>query len=226
MKYLAINKTRINNWLLVILIVFSQQSHGDAFEMGMASLKAGDFAEAYCLWRPLAMRGHVEAAFHLGWLYANGNGLRVDIPKAVYWWGQAAKHGHKDAMFALALAYTNGEGIKKDDQEATRWYVKAAQNGHDDAREILKLKIRDRADEIQPYLSDLLKQPWVGEEIEIGAGEVNLRGGPGIDQPLVGKGVQGERYIAVHHVGKWYQIIKQENLSYAWVADWLVNRAP
>lgn len=35
----------------------------------MDSLNAGDFAEAFCIWRPLAMQGHVEAAYHLGWLY-------------------------------------------------------------------------------------------------------------------------------------------------------------
>jgi TPR repeat protein len=226
MKLFIHNKRIKYNLLLLLFIVFSQQLRADAFEMGMASLKAGDFAEAYCLWRPLAMRGHVEAAFHLGWLYANGNGLRVDIPKAVYWWGQAAKRGHSDAMFALALAYTNGKGIKKDDKKAASWYVKAALKGHEDAREILKLKIRNQADEILPYLSDLLKQSWVGKEVVIGADGVNLRAGPGINHPSVGKGLQGEHYIAVQHADKWYQIIKQENLSYAWVADWLVEQTP
>lgn len=226
MTYYCNFKTIKYNYLLLLLIVFSQQLRADSFEMGMASLKAGDFAEAYCLWRPLAMRGHVEAAFHLGWLYANGNGLRVDVPKAVYWWGQAAGRGHSDAMFALALAYTNGAGIKKDDEEATRWYVKAALQGHDDAREILKLKIRNQSAEILPYLSDLLKHSWVGEEVVIGVLKVNLREGPGINHPSVGEGLEGERFIAVQHLGKWYQVIKLEGLSYAWVADWLVKRSP
>ena len=46
----------------------------------------GDYAEAYCLWRPLAEQGYAEAQYHLGWLYANGNGLAVDIDRALGFW--------------------------------------------------------------------------------------------------------------------------------------------
>ncbi|MCU7845863.1 MAG: SEL1-like repeat protein [Candidatus Thiodiazotropha sp. (ex Monitilora ramsayi)] len=189
----------------------------------MTSLKAGDFAEAYCLWRPLAMRGHTEASYHLGWLYANGNGLRVDIPKAIYWWGQAANRGHDEAMFALALAYTQGEGIKKDEDEAIHWYLKAARNGHEDAREILKDKIRTESKAVQPYLPEILKEAWIGVEIEIQATEANLRTGPGVDRPLAGKTRQGEHFIAIHRVGKWLQVIRPEDRKSAWIAEWLTD---
>ncbi len=89
-KKLAMRKIYLINTISKVLFLFlflmqSARAGEDAFQMGMASMKAGDYAEAYCLWRPLAMRGHTEAAFHLGWLYANGNGLRVNVPKAVYW---------------------------------------------------------------------------------------------------------------------------------------------
>ncbi|MCU7853774.1 MAG: SEL1-like repeat protein [Candidatus Thiodiazotropha sp. (ex Monitilora ramsayi)] len=207
----------------MLFIALQIEAQTDPFEMGMASLKEGDFAEAYCLWRPLAMRGHTEASFHLGWLYANGNGLRVDIPKAIYWWGQAANRGHSDAMFALALAYTQGEGIKQNDDEAVRWYFKAARNGHEDAREILKDKIRAKSKQIQPYLADILKENWLGFEVKISAAEANLRSGPGIDQPLAGKTQQGESFVAIQHVGKWLQVIRPDDLHYAWIADWLTD---
>lgn len=210
---------------MILFLTFSTGVRSDPFEMGMESLKAGDFAEAYCLWRPLAMQGHTEAAFHLGWLYANGNGLRVNIPKAVYWWRQAANKGHSDAMFALALAYTQGEGIAKDDEKAMHWYLKAAGLGHEDAREILKSKIRRRSKEILPYLSALLKQDWAGHAVEISVAQANLRAGPGIDQPLAGKARQGERFIAIQERGKWYQVINPNDLSYAWVAEWLTDQA-
>lgn len=208
----------------MLTIAYSHSARGDQFEMGMESLKAGDFAEAYCLWRPLAMRGHVEAAFHLGWLYANGNGLRVDITKAIYWWGQAANKGHSDAMFALALAYTQGEGIEQDEDQAIYWYQKAARSGHEDAREILKSKIRGRSKEILAYLPELLKEDWAGLKVEISVTQANLRAGPGVDQPLAGKARQGERFIAIQQTGKWYQIVKPDDLSYAWVAEWLTNQ--
>jgi TPR repeat protein len=212
-------------FILILFIAYSNTARSDQFEMGMASLKAGDFAEAYCLWRPLAMQGHIEAAFHLGWLYANGNGLRVNIPKAVYWWTRAANKGHPDAMFALALAYSQGEGIEKDDEQAMHWYLKAARSGHEDAREILKSKIRTQSKEVLPYLSALLKEKWSGDEVEVSVARANLRAGPGIDQPLAGRALQGERFIAIQEKGKWYQVIKADDLSYAWIAEWLTDQA-
>jgi TPR repeat protein len=209
----------------MLVIAYSNPVRSDPFEMGMESLEAGDFAEAYCLWRPLAMQGHAEAAFHLGWLYANGNGLRVNIPKAVYWWGQAAKKGHSDAMFALALAYTQGEGIKQDEEKAMHWYLKAADRGHEDAREILKSKIRGGSEDILPYLPELLQQDWAAFKVEINVSEANLRAGPGIDRPLAGKAGMGDRFFAIQQTGKWYQIVRPEDLNYAWVAEWLTKRA-
>jgi hypothetical protein len=210
--------------LLTLFLALSGRAKGDAFEMGMESLKAGDFAEAYCLWRPLAMHGHVEAAYHLGWLYANGNGLRVNVPKAVYWWRQAANKGHTDAMFALALAFTQGEGIDKDEAQAMHWYLMAAQSGHEDAREILKSKIRSGSKEILAYLPALLKERWVGKTVEISVAQANLRTGPGVDKPLAGKGRQGDRFIAVQQKGHWFQVIKADDLSYAWIAERLTDQ--
>lgn len=190
----------------------------------MEALKAGDFAEAYCLWRPLAMRGHVEAAYHLGWLYANGNGLRVNLPKAVYWWRQAANKRHTDAMFALALAYTQGEGIDKDEAQAMHWYLMAAQSGHEDAREIIKSKIRSGSKEVLAYLPTLLQEDWVGQAVEISVEQANLRAGPGIDKPLAGKARQGDRFIAIQRKGQWFQVIKPDDLSYAWIAERLTDQ--
>ncbi len=201
----------------------AQAQTGDPFTMGMAAMRAGDYAEAYCLWRPLAMRGDAESAYHLGWLYANGNGLRVDIPKAIYWWGQAANRQHKEAMFALALAYTNGEKIKRDEAEAVRWYLKAANSGHEEAREILINKIRHQDAAVAPYLAEILKQTWSGFEVEISAEKVNLRRGPGTGKPTLGQAEQGERFFVVHQEGKWLQAIRPGSLESVWIAEWLTD---
>ena len=63
----------------------------------MNALLEGNFAEAYCKWKPLAQRGYAEAQYNLGWLYANGNGLNVDLQLAHHWWAAAARQGHADA---------------------------------------------------------------------------------------------------------------------------------
>ncbi|MEW8077489.1 MAG: hypothetical protein AB2754_03245 [Candidatus Thiodiazotropha endolucinida] len=59
-------KTKLNGLFLILILTFARQLRGDPFELGMTSLKAGDYAEAFCLWRPLAMQGDSEAAYHLG----------------------------------------------------------------------------------------------------------------------------------------------------------------
>ena len=125
---------------LLILVLCGGCGAGNSpsqFEAGMKALREGNYAEAYCRWRPLAERGYAEAQYHLGWLFANGNGMSVDIEQALAWWGEAARQGHADAQFAVGLAYTTGEGMKKDLDEAINWYLAAARQGHQDARDIL-----------------------------------------------------------------------------------------
>jgi hypothetical protein len=216
-------KTIRNISFVVCLLIYPPQVLSDPFKMGMRAMEAGDFAEAYCLWRPLAMQGHTEAAFHLGWLFANGNGLRVNVPKAVYWWGQSANRGHREAMFALALAYTHGEGIKRDDEEAMRWYMKAAGQGHEDAREILKAKVREQAEEVKPHLKILLSKPWIGWQVAIKSDRVNLRKGPGTHFGILKQVKKGEKFLAIENDGQWLQIIDPNDAGLAWVADWLVS---
>jgi hypothetical protein len=186
-------------------------------------LKDGDFAEAFCLWRPLAMQGHVEASYHLGWLYANGNGLRVDIDKAIYWWQRSAFQGHADAMFALALAYTNGEGIKKDHHEAFKWYRKAAENGHGDAREIIKAKLLNPEKVLREQLRTVLSADWLSEQRQVQGDLVNLRGGPGKDYPVVRRVSAGAQLLVVDRRGKWLLTIDPNDLSQAWIAEWLTK---
>ncbi|MES9831259.1 MAG: SH3 domain-containing protein [Candidatus Thiodiazotropha sp. DIVDIV] len=167
------------------------------------------------------MQGHVEAAFHLGWLYANGNGLRVNIDKAIYWWKRAAAQGHREAMFALALAYTNGEGVKKDHRQAFEWYRKAASNGHGDAREIIKSKLLKPESELLDQLKEVIQEDWLGELRVVKADKVNLRSGPGLDRPIVRTVQAGTKLIVIDHQGKWHRIIDPGDLSQAWIADWL-----
>ena len=192
-------------------------------EQGMDSLNNGDFAEAYCIWRPLAMQGHKDAAFHLGWLYANGNGLRVDVNKAIYWWTQAANQGHTDAMFALGLAYTTGEGIKKDLDQAVDWFLKAAESGQEDAREILRIQVRAGAKEIRDRLGELIQKPWLGQRVKVKVDNANLRSGPGTESKLLGKVEKDATLLVVSKQNGWFQVIKPDDLSYSWIAGWLAE---
>lgn len=208
--------------ILISILAFGRHLHGDALELGLESLQAGDYAEAFCLWRPLAMQGNSEAAFHLGWLYANGNGLRVDIRKAVYWWKRAADQGHRDAMFALALAYTNGDGIGKDSEQAIDWYLRSAFLGHEDAREIIRMKLRDSEPLLLSRIDELLQEPWLGDRVTVSKERVNLRSGPSVDSVVLKQLGMGQSLIVIDRRGDWYRILDPEDSGLAWIASWLV----
>lgn len=52
------------------------------------------------------------AAYNLGLMYTNGQGVEKDYAKAAGWYAKAADHGDQRAQFNLGLLYANSE--KKD----------------------------------------------------------------------------------------------------------------
>jgi len=210
--------------LLVIPFFLNQAVVAGPFEQGMTSLEKGDFAEAYCIWRPLAMRGHAEAAYHLGWLYANGNGLKVDVSQAVEWWTQAASQGHTDAQFALGMTYTAGEGIQADPVKALEWYLQAARGGHQDAREIIRRMLLEGADEVQQRLPELVTEKWLGQPIRVNVDKAILRSGPGTAFDKIEILAKDSILTAVGERDQWYRIIRLENgVQFGWIAGWLTE---
>jgi hypothetical protein len=208
---------------LLLLPVLVRGVCAGQFEQGLKALEAGDFAEAYCLWRPLAEQGDADAAYHLGWLYANGNGLRVDVKTAIRWWREAAERGHMDAMFALGMAYTTGEDIEQDESEALRWYLAAADAGNEDARDMIRTKVRADSRQTRGQLAELIQRPWLGKPIKITVDKANLRSGPGTGRKLLGTVTLDTPLIAIHQRNGWYQVIDPRDLSYAWLASWLTD---
>jgi TPR repeat protein len=90
---------------------------------------AGDYSEAFRLFRTVAMTGNREAMIQIGLLYENGHGVAKDYAQARQWYEKAAAAGIADAMFDLGLLYENGQGVAKDYAQARQWYEKAAAAG-------------------------------------------------------------------------------------------------
>ena len=65
----------------------SEEARGDGNSVsdGVAAYNAGDYAEAYRIWRDLAESGNARAQFHLGALYYEGRGVTKDLRKAQTW---------------------------------------------------------------------------------------------------------------------------------------------
>lgn len=199
-----------------------------AFDAGMQALMDGNYAEAYCLWQPLAEQGYAEAQYHVGWLYANGNGLAVDLPRALAYWSSAAEQGHADAQFAVGLAYTTGDGMKKDLNEAVTWYLKAARLGHQDARDILLRLNGDRTVNVFESHPELVYETWFGWDAEVNNGRINVRGGPGTTHKIVASLEEGSVVRVVGTRGDWYMVVlpfeTESGDRVAWIFGSLLSR--
>ncbi len=195
---------------LFVLCLQVQAVQATDFKKGLAHMENGDYAMAFCLWEPLARLGHSDAQYHLGWLYANGNGLNVDVERAVYWWQQAANNGYLDAQFAIGLAYTTGEGIKVNSDEAFKWFFKAAGSGHEDARDIVKRLVLESGQNYFKLYPELKKIDWLRQTVEVTGDAVNLRSGPGTSFKIVQKAEKGDVLVKIAQQENWYEVIIDE----------------
>lgn len=110
---------------------------GATLDRAEQNMRLGDYAKAYCQIKPLADQGNPQAQFNIGWMYANGYGLRINETIALSWWLKAAEQNHPDAMHNVALAYLDGEGTEKDREQGYDWLLRASKHGDDDALPIL-----------------------------------------------------------------------------------------
>ena len=63
-----------------------------------------------------------------------GEGVEIDLEKAVEWFTKAAEQGNMNAQFYLGVCYECGEGIEQNYEKAAEWYIKAAEQGMHEAQ--------------------------------------------------------------------------------------------
>lgn len=56
------------------------------FEEGLAAYNKQDYATALREFRLMADQGHADAQYNLGYMYANGQGVKQDYADAVSWY--------------------------------------------------------------------------------------------------------------------------------------------
>jgi len=192
----------------------------------MNALLEGNFAEAYCLWKPLAERGHAESQYNLGWLYANGNGMNVSQEKAFRWWTAAAEQGHADAQFAIGLALITGrDGLKKNGKEAAAWFLQAAHQGHRDSREILLRLNADPGIDVLALSPGLINEKWFGATGVITGDMINVRSEPSTKAQIAARLEKGTRIRVLGKRENWYQVVlpEQDQTQLAWIYHTLVK---
>jgi len=219
-------KIKVKYYLFAAFISLSGAVHANDFEQGLEHMTNGDYAKAFCLWEPLARVGHADAQFNLAWLYANGNGLNVDISQAVYWWQQAANNGHLDAEFAIAMAYTTGEGIKHDLDKAFGWFLKAALAGHEDSQDVVKRLVLETDRDYYSKYPELSKADWLAQYVVVSADVANIRSGPGISNQIVLQAKKGKSFRRLAVKNDWLKIQLDDNPeNIGWIYDKLIKQS-
>ena len=92
---------------------------------GVEAWQRGDHARAVAIWRNLAEKGNVDAAFDLGQAYRLGKGVPADSSQAKRWLEFAAKKGLVDAQVSLGLLLFDSG----DRPTAMNWLKTAAEKG-------------------------------------------------------------------------------------------------
>lgn len=198
----------------------------DDFAAALEAARRGDFAEAFCVWRPMAEAGHAAAQYHLGWMYANGEGLQVDEERAVALWSQAAQQGHVEARFRLALAYLYGEGVERDTAQALAWLEPLAREGVDDARRVLRHLAADGNEAAVEHVRWLLTTgAWeeLGPVLTVNVERANLRDRPSTESRVLQVLGEGDRLLHLVRNGQWLRVGIPVTGVMAWVHDSVVT---
>ena len=84
--------------------------------------------------RKQADSGDAIAQNNLGTRYSDGNGVKQDYEKALYWYRKSAEQGNAWAQYHIGIAYNFGNGVPVDYKIAAEWKEKAANAGNADAQ--------------------------------------------------------------------------------------------
>ena len=69
-------------------------------------------------------RGDISAAFHIGYVYKIGEGVKKDLQEAAKWFKLGAERGDMQSALEFANLLRTGEGVQQSLKEAIKWYKK------------------------------------------------------------------------------------------------------
>ncbi|MDC1293274.1 sel1 repeat family protein [Amylibacter sp.] len=120
---------RITLILATILSLAFTQVTAQDFSKGYEAAKAGDYATAMKIWKPLALDGNSKAQFGIGILYFSGHGIAQNYPEAKRWLMLAANQKNSEAMVTLGAMYSGGLGVIQNYKVSNKYYKQAASQG-------------------------------------------------------------------------------------------------
>ena len=200
--------------ILLLLLWVALPAQASRLDDAVTAMRVGDFAEAYCIMRPLAEKGDPDAQYNIGWMYLNGYGLRINDNLALEWWKKAAAQGHTDASFSIGMLYSLGDGeVPKDTNKAIDAYLIAARHGHEDAVIILKSMMKRNDKVMRKRLHGIMDQyaSLFGEYRQVKANKLNARSGPSTSDKIVARLLQGQVVLVLEEKDNWSHVVMLEN---------------
>jgi len=192
------------------LLLLSSDVFANELDEAVEAMRAGDFAVAYCIMRPLAEAGDAEAQYNIGWMYLNGYGLRINDNLALQWWEKASAQGSSDASLSIGMLYSLGEGnVAKDLNKAIDYYLLAAGGGQEDAITILQSMMLRNDPDIRGRIHSIIRQhrSLFGDEYQVKAEKLNARSKPSTESAIVAGLVKGQAVLEMYREGQWSQVV-------------------
>ena len=223
----ALRASILTGQLLVCGFAQAQTTRLD-FDQGVSAAEAGNYAEAFCIWKPLANVGHADAQYRLGWLYAKGLGLAENVQQALGWWQLAADLGHADALFSIGWVYHHGEGVERDIEKALRYYLEASRHGQHDAAEILQEMSMNNDRRVTAGLARLLADSpdVLGERAKVVVKRANVRKNADKNSKLLATLAEGDGLVVLGNKGNWLRVWLQQQQRFGWIFRRLVKLEP
>ncbi|MGI9401401.1 MAG: tetratricopeptide repeat protein [Rhizobiaceae bacterium] len=88
--------------LAIVMVLFAAQfaAAGD-YEDGIEAYDAADYSTAFAYFKKAADEGNSDAQALVGYMYANGQGVPIDLVSAYVWYELSAKRGNQNAAYNL-----------------------------------------------------------------------------------------------------------------------------
>jgi len=129
--------------IILVFMLCPLPTLANDFDAAVQTYQEGHYQAAMQAFRGLAERGNPAAQFHLGLMYANGDGTPRDRAEAARWYRESASRGFAAAQRNLGLVYSAGDGVARDYVQAYAWINLAAAQGN---TEVNRQARRDLAD--------------------------------------------------------------------------------
>ena len=114
---------------VLLVVLFSVGFSKNLFELGQEAYGKGDYQKAAKLWQKACDDGNTGGCSGLGFLYANGQGVKQDYQKAIQLYQKACDERESAACYRLGALYENGKVVEQNLSTAKKYFSKTCSLG-------------------------------------------------------------------------------------------------